>query len=299
MNDFDIFQSIMKWGKHKSNIIQEKEKLQKQISNIIDKIRFIDFSKQELEDTLKEDLIPNEISEKLIQFQKLQNQNNEKKLNQFIEKENQNQNSFIFKSRFKSSSIIKEKEYFNKLKEWINDDEFFSKMKKGFSAKRDGFDSYEFHKKADEKGKTLVIIKTKDNFIFGGFTKVGFTGDRKKWNQHTIRHGGGIDYDSGDIVDPDAFIFTLRNDKNDRKPEKFTVKKGKENVAVHFEYSWHPQFGAGRDICLMSDLKTGFSYFGKTYNLPNGIQEGTKEAYSYLTGTTNKFVVEEIEAYFI
>ncbi|KAJ5074398.1 hypothetical protein M0811_01028 [Anaeramoeba ignava] len=73
------FQSIIKWGKHKSNINQEKEnqklekeekeKLQDKISNIIDKIRFIDFTNHELEDILKEDIIPNQISQKLIQFQ--------------------------------------------------------------------------------------------------------------------------------------------------------------------------------------------------------------------------------------
>ncbi|KAJ5072760.1 hypothetical protein M0811_09457 [Anaeramoeba ignava] len=84
-NEFETFQSIIKWGKHKSNINQEKlekeekEKLQNQISNLIDKIRFIDFSKQELKDILQEELIPNQISQKLIQFKKLQNeQENEK-----------------------------------------------------------------------------------------------------------------------------------------------------------------------------------------------------------------------------
>ncbi|KAJ5077064.1 kelch-like protein [Anaeramoeba ignava] len=97
LNGFENFQSIIKWGKHKSNINQEKEnqklekeekeKLQNQISNFIDKIRFIDFSKQELTDTLKEDLIPKQISQKLIQFQKLEE--NEKELTQFIQKENQ------------------------------------------------------------------------------------------------------------------------------------------------------------------------------------------------------------------
>ncbi|KAJ5077428.1 btb (poz) domain-containing 2a-related [Anaeramoeba ignava] len=73
INEFEIFQSIIKWGKYKSNINQEKEldkkekeNLQNQISNVIDKIRFIDFSRQELEDILKEDIIPNQFSEKLI-----------------------------------------------------------------------------------------------------------------------------------------------------------------------------------------------------------------------------------------
>ncbi|KAJ5067938.1 hypothetical protein M0811_12745 [Anaeramoeba ignava] len=56
-DEFEIFELIIKWGKHKSNINEEKEiekeKLQNQISNIIHKIRFIDFSKQQIAKTLK------------------------------------------------------------------------------------------------------------------------------------------------------------------------------------------------------------------------------------------------------
>ncbi|KAJ5068282.1 hypothetical protein M0811_12394 [Anaeramoeba ignava] len=58
INEFELFESIIKWGKHKSNINQEKknqklkkeekDKLKNQISNIIQKIRFIDFSKTNL-----------------------------------------------------------------------------------------------------------------------------------------------------------------------------------------------------------------------------------------------------------
>ncbi|KAJ5075500.1 pep-cterm sorting domain-containing protein [Anaeramoeba ignava] len=287
INEFEMFQSIIKWGKHKSNINQEKEiekeKLQNQISNIIDKIRFIDFSKQELKDTLKEDLIPNQISEKLIQFQKLQENENEKELNQFIEKEK----SFIFKTRFTfQSEIIQEVEHINKLKEWINDNEFFFKIKLGFSAKRDGFDCKNWHSKVDGKGKTLVIIKTKDNFIFGGFTQVGF-----KYSQN------------GYINDPNAFIFSLRNDKGDRKPEKFSIQKGKEQFSIYFNYSYFgPFFGNGYsafpDFHLEENLKTGWSNFGNSYNLPNGITYKSNEAKSYLAGSYSSWRVDELETYF-
>ncbi|KAJ5078487.1 pep-cterm sorting domain-containing protein [Anaeramoeba ignava] len=291
MNEFKIFQSIIKWGKHKSNINQEKEEfekeqLQNQISNVIEKIRFIDFSKQELKDTLKEDLIPNQISEKLIQFQKLQNDT--KQLNQFIEKEN----SFIFKSRFKfKSRIIQEKEHFNKLKEWINDEEFCSKMKKGFSAKKDGFDSKIFHEKVDNKGKTLIIIQTKDNFIFGGFTQIGFTTDKSKWSEN---YG-----DSGYIRDSNAFIFSLRNRRNDRKPEKFTIQQDLSQFAIAYNLNQGPTFGGGYDFYLNSNLQSGHSSFGFSYNLPNGIIKFSDEAKSYLAGSYKSWIVEEVEALFI
>ncbi|KAJ5079372.1 hypothetical protein M0811_04393 [Anaeramoeba ignava] len=266
INEFEIFQSIIKWGKHKSNINQEKElnkkekeKLQNQISNIIHKIRFIDFSEQELEDTLKEDLISNQVSEKLIEFQKLQNEKNHKKLNQFIQKENGNQNSLIFKRKMRfDSEIIQDIEYVQKLQEWINDNEFFSKMKKGFSTKKDGFNCGKWHDICDNKGKTLIIIKTKDNFIFGEMIRI------------------------------------IEN-------QKFTIQKGKEEFALWYAYSsYGPHFGGhGNDFQVNSRLKSGYTNLGNNYNLPNRIKQGTEEARNYLAGSYNNWKVDELETYFI
>ncbi|KAJ5077513.1 e3 ubiquitin-protein ligase [Anaeramoeba ignava] len=193
--------------------------------------------------------------------------------------------------QFEDSEIVKDIEYVKKLQEWINDNDFFSKMKKGFSAKRDGFNSQNWHKAVDNKGKTLVIIKTKDNFIFGGFTQVGWTNDKSKWNEEDRND------DFGDIIDPNVFLFSLRNDKGDRKPEKFTIKKGKEKFAIYYESEFGPSFGS--DCGLNSKLQPGESNFGSTYNLPNGITYQSNEARSYLAGSYQSWVVDELETYFI
>ncbi|KAJ5066982.1 hypothetical protein M0811_03326 [Anaeramoeba ignava] len=185
--------------------------------------------------------------------------------------------------QFSDSEIIKDIEYVKKLQEWINDNDFFSKMKKGFSAKRDGFNSQNWHKAVDEKGKTLVIIKTKDNFIFGGFTQVGF-----KYAQN-----GEFSNDSN------AFIFSLRNDKGDRIPAKFTIKQGEEQNAIYSSSSYGPFFGKGYDFCFYSDLQPGYSNFGYSYNPPNGITYNTDSGKSYLAGSYKSWVVDELETYFI
>ncbi|KAJ5069726.1 hypothetical protein M0811_02303 [Anaeramoeba ignava] len=183
--------------------------------------------------------------------------------------------------QFSDSRIIKDIEYVKKLQEWINDNDFFSKMKKGFSAKRDGFNSQNWHKAVDGKGKTLIIIKTKQNFIFGGFTQVGF------------KHSNG-EYSN----DSNAFIFSLRNDKGDRIPAKFTIKQ--PQYAILSALSNGPTFGyAGHDFNLNSNLQPGYSNIGHSYNLPNGITQGTNEAQSYLAGSYSSWVVDEVESYFI
>ncbi|KAJ5077298.1 hypothetical protein M0811_00618 [Anaeramoeba ignava] len=231
INEFELFQSIIKWGKHKSNINQEKElekeekeQIQIQISNIIDKIRFIDFTNKELKTILKEDLIPNQISEKLIQFQKLdENDKNEKELKQFIEKEN----SLIFKSRL-------------------------------------------------------------DKYIFGGFTQIGFISDQEFWES---KDSGG-----GWIKDINAFIFSLRNNKNDRKPSKFEIKQGGRN-ALFYRLNCGPKFSG--DISLNSNLQAGYTEFGYMYQLPKGMKPYKDEARNYLAGSRNKWIIEEVETYFI
>ncbi|KAJ5073694.1 pep-cterm sorting domain-containing protein [Anaeramoeba ignava] len=181
---------------------------------------------------------------------------------------------------FWNSEIVQDIEYVKKLQEWINDNDFFSKMKKGFSAKRDGFNSQNWHKAVDGKGKTLVIIKTKQNFIFGGFTQVGFKSANGEWSN-----------------DSNAFIFSLRNDKGDRIPAKFTCKEPQYAIYSHLNIG--PRFGQGTDFRINSNLQPGYSNFGHSYIPPNGITYGTDSGKSYLAGSYDKWVVDEVESYFI
>ncbi|KAJ5069697.1 pep-cterm sorting domain-containing protein [Anaeramoeba ignava] len=296
-SEFEIFQTIIKWGKHKSNINQEKEyqklekeekeKIQNQISNVIHKIRFIDFSKKELKNVLKEDLIPNEITQKLIQFQKLQKKpkKNQVEIKQFLEEENQNENSLLFKPRIRfESSIIEKMKDIQKIKEWINDDEFFSKMKLGFSAKRDGFSAKKWHSICDNKGKTLVIFKGNGEYIFGGFTSVG-------WIQ-----GKNDRF----ITDSSAFLFSLVNPTNS-PPDKYPVKKGMTtSYSVYYNINNGPCFC---NVCLgapYKNLKRGKTgYFGQCFTLPKGIFYKTNEETNYFCTGDGDWQIDELETFFI
>ncbi|KAJ5075431.1 pep-cterm sorting domain-containing protein [Anaeramoeba ignava] len=200
-----------------------------------------------------------------------------------IEKSNQNEKKLL---NMFPDSIIQEIEYVLKLQEWINDNEFFSKMKKGFSAKKDGFTGNKWHSICDNKGKTLIIIKTTDNYIFGGFTQVGFKSGSNRY-----------------IKDSNAFIFSLKNPKNDL-PQKFEIQENREDYAIRYVSSNGPRFGDHRnqyctDILISSDLHKGHTDFGATYKLPNGLKHDTNEAKSYLAGSYSDWTVDEIETYFI
>ncbi|KAJ5069790.1 pep-cterm sorting domain-containing protein [Anaeramoeba ignava] len=240
-------QNLKQENQKKEIEIEKKDKILKQKDEEIQNLKLsfekeIEKEKQKIKENQKEESNQNE-NQNQIQIQnenENQNQNQNQNQNENEnenenqnqnqnqnenENENENQNQNKLLKIFSDSEIITENEYAKKLQEWINNNDFFSKMKKGFSAKRDGFNSKNWHKAVDGKGKTLVIIKTKDNFIFGGFTQVGFNGNK------------------GRINDSNAFIFSLRNDKGDRKPEKFTIKQGKEGNAIYYNLSYGPIFG--------------------------------------------------------
>ncbi|KAJ5071394.1 hypothetical protein M0811_10237 [Anaeramoeba ignava] len=272
-----------------NKVIQDNQKENQQM-----KIE-IENKEKEIEEKWKKEV---ENKEKENQQMKIEIENKEKEIEEKWKKEVENKEKEIEKMKpvfdqyqmeielrknfpqFSETEIVKDIEYVKKLQEWINDNDFFSKMKKGFSAKRDGFNSQNWHKAVDGKGKTLVIIKTKQNFIFGGFTQVGF----KSGN-------------TGYINDSNAFIFSLRNDKGDRIPAKFTIKE--PQYAIYSSLSYGPWFGYGSDFELNSNLQPGYSNFGYSYNLPNGITYQSNEAQSYLAGSYKSWVVDEVESYFI
>ncbi|KAJ5067735.1 pep-cterm sorting domain-containing protein [Anaeramoeba ignava] len=299
---FDFFQFLNNWIKKRNERLKlrkyehkmnAKKRLFHSFFSLFDKDSI---SKQDFDKLKHFEIFPKsflvDIQNKVIQDnQKEIEEKWKKEIEEKWKKENQDLKTEIEKMKeeielkknfpqFSDSEIMKDIEYVKKLKEWINDNDFFSKMKKGFSAKRDGFNSQNWHKAVDGKGKTLVIIKTKQNFIFGGFTQVGFNGDK------------------GYINDSSAFIFSLRNDKGDRIPAKFTIKQGEEQYAICSVLNYGPLFGAN-DFQLKSNLQPGWSNFGYSYNLPNGITHGTYEAQSYLAGSYNSWVVDEVETYFI
>ncbi|KAJ5067353.1 pep-cterm sorting domain-containing protein [Anaeramoeba ignava] len=151
-------------------------------------------------------------------------------------------------------------------------------MKLGFSAKRDGFDYKKWHNICDDKGKTLIIIQTKDNFIFGGFTQFGWiSGKEDRWT-----------------ADSKAFLFSIKNPKNDR-PQKFPVRKSSQQHAIRYAYDRGPIFGG--DIKLVQNLQPYGMFFGNSYTLPKGISSGTEEAFDYLAGSSPK--ITELETFFI
>ena len=108
-----------------------------------------------------------------------------------------------------------------------------------------GTDSEDFHKYCDNKGPTLILVKTTKNKIFGGFTPLNWSND-----------GGAIKDFSNQ-----TFIFSLNLKK------KFNMINV-NNYAIYCSNDHGPEFG-NCDFRLNKNLKKGISYVNNSCNFLN------------------------------
>ncbi|KAJ5072123.1 pep-cterm sorting domain-containing protein [Anaeramoeba ignava] len=182
------------------------------------------------------------------------------------------------------------------LKKWIEDEEFWFSSKLNYSMTKEGKSPKRFHSICDNKGKTLVLIKTTEDYIFGGFTKIGWTTNKTQWVKKKD--------DWGWIRDENAFIFSLRRGKNsdDSTPQRFKIQPGRENHAICYAYFSGPSFGLS-DISILADIvyPSHFDYFCSLYGDPSTscyeIGPDFQQLGSF-SSSVDAWDIDEIEIYF-
>ena len=136
------------------------------------------------------------------------------------------------------------------LKNWLPKEP--TKIIKLYDSYKDSHNAGSFHRKCDNKGNTIVLVKTDSDFRFGGYTE-------KSWGSSTG------DY----ICDTSAFIFSFNTKK------KYLVDTPKYAIYCHFQYG--PTFGNGHDIHIsnyapqnQNSYSTGMAYPLEEINILNG-----------------------------
>ena len=196
---------------------------------------------------------------------------NEEEINEFLNKLKEFgkltiKNYGLFSSSILNKNINMENTLTKWIKEKINKPSFQSELI--FKMSENGTKSNDFHKYCDNKGPTLILIKTKNNYIFGGFTPLN-------WNEE----GGGIKDESNQ-----TFIFSLNlMKKYDLKNrDKQAIENSKEG----------PNFG-NIDFKLFENMEKGQTYADGSSNfLSNNNLELTGEQ-----GSKQYFETDEFEVY--
>ncbi len=150
------------------------------------------------------------------------------------------------------STIIDKRKYDKYLQEWVGD----HKWRLLYRASEKDYLAKSFHKYCDKATPTLIIIKSENECIFGGYTT-------QKWN-------GSIYYINIIIIidewkdDDEAFIFTLKN-PHGVKPSKL-IKKNDNNRAICCNPCYGPCFGLGGDIGIYDNCNDngGWTSFGNS-----------------------------------
>lgn len=153
------------------------------------------------------------------------------------------------------------------IKEWLPKKEF----ELIYRATDNGWSAGDFHSCCDNKGATLVVIKSVKGHLFGGYTSVG-------WQAR-----------NGYVTDPHAFIFTLTN-PHDVPPTKFDPKPNANHIMDHSSYG--PTFGTGHDIFVAGQADSANSYT----NFPHAYNDTTGKGNVLFTGS-REFRASEVEVF--
>jgi hypothetical protein len=147
-----------------------------------------------------------------------------------------------------------------------------TKKKLIYKGSINGFRAEDFHAKCDDINDTLVLIKTANDSIFGGYTNETWTDENSDYKE-----------------DSKAFIFSFN------KRAKFSVKQAK--YAIYANSNYGPVFGRYHDLCVYDHSNYNsfsFSRFPDTYE-----SKGIGQSEYYLNNGTRNFRIKEIEVFYL
>jgi len=262
------------------DIIKISEKLPNKIKNSIEKGKLL--SKEWDNDNNLISIINNsiEIENNIEEINKINNKmqkyNNSKSLkieidvdkeeNQIIESIKTFGKVYLSGIVFSDSLIINGNDiYIENIIKWINSEKKI-KTKLLYRKSKDGDDYETFHRLCDNKGPTLILIKSKEGFIVGGYTPLN-------WDEH-----------SGWIKDDQTFVFSLSKNKIYRK-----ISKNSDSI-------WCTKYGPyfaeiGFREKGKKNMSQGYFYYSKNLYFENFNEIIPNE------GKDKYFDVEEVEIY--
>ena len=146
---------------------------------------------------------------------------------------------------------------------------------------RDGWHARYFHSKCQNCGPNVVIVKSKENSVFGGYTSLSWSRPREASNEGACA---------------ETFLFSLSNPTN-HPPCKLPIKEERRRSAIYRSRTGGPCFGVGglRLGCAETYLHILESKLSRTgpFTLPEDI---ACPARHFLMGATDRSATE-VEVY--
>lgn len=171
-----------------------------------------------------------------------------------------------FADSYPKSNILKQID-FAMIRKWLEKDFANKKFKQIYRGTKDGMTANLFHKNCDNKGPTIVVIKSKTwGKIFGAFVDQAWTSKGSYINSTK------------------TFLFSVTN----KAKYELIDKNTHAQYGAYDNASYGPTFGGGHDIYLNANFGTSNCSVNRySYNFPDA---------NSLVGSS-QFMVEEIEVY--
>jgi hypothetical protein len=149
-----------------------------------------------------------------------------------------------------------------------------------YQATRDGFGINSFHSNVNGSLNTLMVIKTTDSFVFGGFTT-------KDWATAS---------DIGYVTDSNAFLFSLINSFNN--PVKMPINQPQNAIFEGTNDDFSIVYGFGENDIILSDNSNlipnyAWSTTPYSFDLPSFVDNNG----TLLNGANANFLAYEIEVF--
>ncbi|KAJ6254372.1 hypothetical protein M0813_01208 [Anaeramoeba flamelloides] len=172
------------------------------------------------------------------------------------------------------------------LEKWIKEAGCNSNLQRRFNSRTDGWKYQTFHKKCDNKGKSIILIKLKNKSLFGGFAAIDWnsTGGRKQ------------------SIGNKSFLFSLISlDPKFLEPLKMPVYQYKnKNREIYCGSNTGPILG-NCDLILginnQNMKEYNYSDLGDTYKPPFGYKRRSNEAMNFLAGSFKNWDIFQIEIF--
>lgn len=149
-----------------------------------------------------------------------------------------------------------------------------------YRASCDGWETQSFHSKCSNKNNTIVIAKTSEGYIMGGYSDQTWEASKKDYKKSSS-----------------CFLFSF-NCHAGLQPVKMEIKSGSKKNATYTDYEYGAAFGNGCDIAIgvNGSMKNGYANPNHSYEMPSG---ATKSFLSGKAGYTEQhfFEVSEVEVF--
>eukprot|EP01080_Neovahlkampfia_damariscottae_P003984 gene3984-7240_t len=268
VDELDAWNSCLAWGRHQQQL-RSNEKLDEILKDVLQHIRYTLIEPRDLVRYVRPtNLAPLDLYAQAIEYHACPSFYS-KLVGQDIQYTKR-------KSSFTGSTILDEKlsdSLSNLLPHSPNGWELL------YQASKNDFTAVTFHKLCDGNANTVVVIKSHNGNIFGGYAELPWTST------------------STYAYDTRSFIFSLKN-KNGKAPVKF-ANNTNNRMSNYGAPSYGPTFGGGHDLYICNNsnkTKSSYSNLGHSFKTLQSMKYATNEAKNFLAGTYN-FLTTEIEVY--